>query len=181
MLGGYIRMTSRDLAYGDQPRIPQNTGDAAKIALAALAQGGGLGIFGDFLFGEANRMGASNLSSLGGPVATDLSRLYEIYNRWLTSICTDHTRGMSGPSWRWGVDHVPFAGLFYLKGAANYLLWFHLWEAMHPGWWERTNRRMERERGRHMIAYQPGAGVPWGVPGINTATRSRSSGLLAGH
>jgi hypothetical protein len=76
---------------------------------------------------------------------------------------------------------VPFAGLFYLKGAANYLLWFHLWEAMHPGWWERTNRRMERERGRHMIAYQPGAGVPWGVPGINTATRSRSSGLLAGH
>ena len=70
MLGGYIRMTSRDLAYGDQPRIPQNTGDAAKIALAALAQGGGLGIFGDFLFGEANRMGASNLSSLGGPVDT---------------------------------------------------------------------------------------------------------------
>jgi heme A synthase len=37
MLGGYIRMISRDLAYGDQPRIPQNVGDAAKIALAALA------------------------------------------------------------------------------------------------------------------------------------------------
>jgi hypothetical protein len=43
---------------------------------------------------------------------------------------------------------VPFAGVFYLKGAANYLLWFHLFEAMHPGWWERTNRRMEREQGR---------------------------------
>jgi hypothetical protein len=32
-----------------------------------------------------------------------------------------------------------------------------------------------------MIAYQPGAGVPWGVPGIYAATRSRSTGLLAGH
>src|SRR4051812_10762443 len=83
-----------------------------------------VGIFGDFLFGEANRMGAGNLSSLGGPVATGLSRLYEIYNRWLQSIGTDH----KGEAWaelaRFGVDHVPFAGLFYLKGAAN--LWLHL-------------------------------------------------------
>jgi hypothetical protein len=180
MLGGYLRMTARDLAYGDEPRLPKNVGDAAKIALAALAQGGGLGIFGDFLFGEANRMGASNLSSLGGPVATDLSRLYEIYNRWLTSIGTDH----KGDAWsdlaRWGIDHVPFAGLFYLKGAANYLLWFHLFEAMHPGWWERTNRRMEREQGRHMMGYSPGGGVPWGVPGIYTSARGRRAGLLAG-
>ena len=179
MLGGYLRMTARDLAYGDEPRIPKNVGDAAKIGLAALAQGGGLGIFGDFLFGEANRMGASNLSSLGGPVATDLSRVYEIYNRWLTSIGTDH----KGDAWadlvRWGVDHVPFAGLFYLKGAANYLLWFHLFEALHPGWWERTNRRMEREQGRHMIGYSPGGGVPWGVPGIYTSNRRQSFGLFA--
>jgi hypothetical protein len=76
---------------------------------------------------------------------------------------------------------VPFAGLFYPKGAYQLPARFHLMEAMHPGWWERTNRRMEREQGRHMIAYQPGAGVPWGVPGVYTATRSRSPGLLAGH
>jgi hypothetical protein len=90
-----------------------------------------------------------------------------------TSIRTHRGRSL-------GIDHVPFAGLFYLKGAANYLLWFHLFEAMHPGWWERTNRRNEREQGRHMIAYGPGAGVPYGVTGMYTATRSRSAGLLAG-
>src|ERR1700676_3796116 len=124
---------------------------------------------------EANRMGASTLSSLGGPVATDLSRLYEIYNGWLRSIGTGHKHDVWPELARWGIDHVPFAGLFYLKGAANYLLWFHLCEAMHRGWWERTNRRMVHEQGRHMIAYSPGAGVPWGVPGIYTATRSRSA------
>ena len=36
MLGGYIRMTARDLAYGDQPRVPRNVGDAFQVGGAAL-------------------------------------------------------------------------------------------------------------------------------------------------
>jgi hypothetical protein len=68
--------------------------------------------------GEVNRMGALNLSG---------------------SIGADHKGDVWPNLTRWGIDHVPFAGLSYLKGAAKYLLWFHLCEAMHPGWWERTN------------------------------------------
>ena len=46
------------------------------------------------------------------------------------------------------VRHVPFANLVYLKGALDYMLWYHLYEAASPGWWERTNRRLLREQGR---------------------------------
>jgi hypothetical protein len=39
--------------------------------LAALAQGGGLGIYGDFLFGEVSRMGAGLVSTAGGPALSE--------------------------------------------------------------------------------------------------------------
>jgi len=61
---------------------------------------------------------------------------------------------------------VPFANLVYLKGALDYLLWYHLYEAASPGWWERTNRRIAREQGRTMKGYEPGGGVPGGLPGL---------------
>lgn len=161
MLGGYLRMTARDLEYGDEPRVPRNAGEAAKIAAAALAQGGGLGIFGDFLFGEANRYGASNLSSLGGPTGTDISELYSIYNRWLQSLGTTQKMDIWPELARFGINHIPFGNLFYLKGAADYLLWYHVFEAMNPGWWERSNRTMQRQQGRTMLGYVPGRGVPF--------------------
>jgi hypothetical protein len=37
---------------------------------------------------------------------------------------------------RFGIGHVPFGNLIYLKGALDYLL---IYEAISPGWWERTN------------------------------------------
>jgi hypothetical protein len=65
VLGGYIRMTARDLTSGDQPRTPRSVGDAMRIGGAALAQGGGLGLLGDWLFGEVVRLGAGNFG-IGG-------------------------------------------------------------------------------------------------------------------
>jgi hypothetical protein len=66
-----------------------------------------------------------------------------------------------------------------LKGALDYLLWFHLYEAASPGWLDRTNRRLQREQGRTMLGYEPGAGVPWGLPGVYMASHGSASGLLA--
>jgi len=179
MLGGYLRMTARDLAYGQPPRTPQNPGDAAKIALAALAQGGGLGIFGDFLFGEANRMGGSKAQTLGGPVTSDVGALADIYTRWLQSIGTTQKGDVWPELARWAIGHIPFQNLFYLKGAADYLFYYHVFEGLHPGWWERMNRRMQKEQGRTMTGYTPGAGVPWGIPHVYLGGAGPPSGILA--
>ena len=166
MLGGYLRMTARDLAFGDQPRVPRTIGEAGKIALAALAQGGGLGLAGDAFFGSVDRMGASNTSVFGGPVATDMSALYGIFNRYLQSIGTDDKKMIWPDLAKWGIQHVPFANLFYLKSTLDYALWFHLFEAMRPGWYSRTNERMKKEQGRSMIGYRPGGQIPFVPPAI---------------
>ena len=68
-------------------RPPQSISDAIALgtsvapvtALAAFAQGGGLGIYGDFLFGETSRMGAGLVSTVGGPIFADADRLLQVY------------------------------------------------------------------------------------------------------
>lgn len=153
IIAGYLRMTAGDLAAGREPRTPQTVGDAARIGLGAIVQSGGFGIFGDMLFGEINRMGVSGAVAAGGPLVTDATKLGGLFNDFLKGEPTALPQLA-----RWGMDHVPGSNLFYVKDLLDYGLLFHAYEWMHPGWWERTNRRMEKEQGRHMLfygSYQP--------------------------
>ena len=61
--GGALRMAVNDAASGNVQRDYRNP----VTLLAALAQGGGLGIYGDFLFGETSRLGAGGLATIVGP------------------------------------------------------------------------------------------------------------------
>jgi hypothetical protein len=155
---GYMRMSVNDLALGHPVRSPLDP----RTLIAGLAQGGGVGILGDFLFGEAmrNRFGSGLVGTLGGPAVADVDEMIHLYNGWL------HGK-MGWPELaHFGVRHIPFANLVYLKGALDYMLWYHLFSAADPSWWERTNRRMLHEQGRAMAGYQPGQGVPWTPWGI---------------
>ncbi|HJZ21860.1 MAG TPA: hypothetical protein VJ226_12930, partial [Bradyrhizobium sp.] len=164
---GYLRMAVNDAATGHPPRNPMDS----KTLLASLAQSGGMGILGDFLFGEVNRMGGGLLDVAAGPVISDADSLVKIFNKFRTDV-TDpsahHKNGEFADLWpdlaHFAVRHIPFNNLIYLKGTLDYMLWYHLFEAASPGWWERTNRRLEREQGRAMTGYVPGEGVPTGVP-----------------
>src|SRR4029077_10182755 len=97
--------------------------------------------------------------------------LYEIFNRfradtgdWMAGKGQHRDKPPSSDMWadraHYGVRHVPFLNLFYLKGFLDYLVWYHLYEAASPGWWERTNRRLIREQGRGMAGYRPRGGAP---------------------
>ena len=181
VLGGYIRMAVRDMAYGDEPRLPRTWGDGVALGLQGLAQGGGLGIFGDMLFGQFNRFGVSNASSFGGPLATATDEIFQMYQNWTR----DALEGGRHDYWpdlaRWGLQFVPGANLVYLKAALDYMLLYHVYEAMSPGWWRRSNERMLRQQGRTRMGYRAGAGVPWGIPGLYLQNGGEASGVLAGH
>lgn len=179
---GYMRMIINDYARGHPPRDPTKP----ETLLAAAAQSGGLGIFGDFLFGETSRMGGGLIGTLGGPVISDADQLVQMFNRAKGDITpggTVHKNGQFGDIWpdlaRFGVRHVPFANLVYLKGALDYMAFYHLYEAASPGWWQRSNQRLIKEQGRAMTGYTPGGGVPWGTPGLFLGNKAgESSGLL---
>jgi hypothetical protein len=61
VLGG-IALQAKDIAAGREPRPADE-----KFLAAAFAQGGGLGIFGDFLFSDVNRFGGGISQTITGP------------------------------------------------------------------------------------------------------------------
>jgi len=63
---GALAMMGKDINSGKEPRTPTD-GREVEFWLAAMAQGGGLGILGDFLFADHNRFGNSFIASLPGP------------------------------------------------------------------------------------------------------------------
>lgn len=62
LLGG-LALQMKDASKGKDPRDMTD----AKFWMAAMAQGGGLGIFGDFLFSDVNRFGGGIAGTLAGP------------------------------------------------------------------------------------------------------------------
>ncbi len=64
MTFGGIALQAKDIAKGREPREVDG-----KFMVAAFAQGGGLGIFGDFIFADQNRFGGGVASTLLGPTA----------------------------------------------------------------------------------------------------------------
>lgn len=180
ILGGYMRIALSNVASG----APQHDPLDPKTMAAALAQGGGLGVFGDYFFSELGRAGAHPLETFGGPMVSDVSALAHILYGWrdMTLDDTGHRQNTGfGDLAHWTVRHIPFANLIYLRGALNFMLWQHLYEAADPGYWDRVNRRLMKERGRTMLGYRPGAGVPYGVPPLYLRyPNGGSAGLLAG-
>jgi hypothetical protein len=167
---GYMRLLVSNLASGRPAPDPRQP----KTLLESAQQSGAMGIMGDLLFGEVNRM-AGGITSLAGPVVSDADKLVQMFNQ------SKQGKFNWSELAHFGVNHIPFANLVYLKGTLDYMLWYHLYEAAKPGWWERTNRNLQKEQGRTMQGYTPGGGVPTGVPGVYLKSQGgKATGLLSG-
>lgn len=136
---GYFIYQAKEIIKGREPR-PND----AKTFTAAMLQGGGLGIYGDFLFGEANRFGGGLLSTVAGPGISTAFDAVELLQR-ARGVATGSGEDVAGDTLRLAKGNIPFANLFYIKPAMDYLIWYQLQEAMNPGYLRRMERRVKRE------------------------------------
>ena len=139
---GYGIMTLKDLIKGKNPRDPKS----AKTWAAALMQGGGVGILGDFLFGEYNRFGRNSLESVLGPVLGEgVATVVEIWNRLKASVEEPEKKHDIAPVlFRTLLDNAPFINLLGVRTALNYLFLWQIQEALNPGSVRRMERRAEQ-------------------------------------
>ncbi len=148
---GYVAFTLKDIAKGRTPRDPRS----AKVWGAAFMQGGGLGIYGDFLFGQSNRYGQSVLGSLGGPVAGDAEAIYKIYNTLIhapgAKDPTGEVKNVGDLMFKFGKENTPFINIFYARAALDYLVLYRIQETMNPGSLKRMERRVKEETGNEFI------------------------------
>jgi hypothetical protein len=142
---GYLSMTAKDLAKGKTPRDPEDP----KTYMAAMVQGGGLGIYGDFLFGEMkNRYGGGALSTLLGPTAGTFDSVVDIAQR------ARDGDDVAAQTFRTVLNNTPFINLFYTRAALDYLILYQIGENLNPGYLSRMEKRSEKETGSTFI-YPP--------------------------
>lgn len=132
---GYGAGAAKDLAKGREPRDPL---DPMTIK-AAFLQGGGLGIYGDFLLGETNRFGNSMLDTLAGPTLGTISDIDQIRAAAMAG------EDVGSKSFRVVVGNTPFVNLFYTRAALDYLLLYRIQEELNPGSVRRMEQRVKRE------------------------------------
>jgi len=138
MAMGYAAMSIKDLLRGKNPRPV----DDPRTWAAAMVQGGGLGIYGDFLFGKFNRMGGSLSGSMAGPVANLADTAADLWTRIRTG------DDVAATAFNAALQNTPFANLFYTRVALDYLVLHRIQEAMNPGFLKRMERRVERDNGQ---------------------------------
>lgn len=139
-LMGYGSMALKDMVKGRSPRDPtESPAMAAKIFAAAMVQGGGAGIYGDFLFGEASRFGSGTVESVAGPTVSAAGRIVDLYHKAL--------RGddVGASALREVFSNTPFLNLFYSRIALDYLVLYRMQESLNPGYLRRMEQRIQRE------------------------------------
>lgn len=156
-LTGYISMVAKDLAKGREPRDPTRPDTWG----AAFMQGGGAGIYGDFLLGEYNRFGQTLGQTAMGPTVS-------LASDWLSILAKIGSGGLGelgvkglGKEQDWGkigvqgirtaVNTTPFLNLFYTRVALDYAILYNVQEALDPGAMRRLERRLKKENDQEFL------------------------------
>ena len=147
---GYLAMSTKDMLRGRSPRDPKNK----NTLLQAFAQGGGAGIYGDFLISEIqNEYGNGIFETALGPTASDLKKLLDM-------VSTMNEPKKAGKKFFELVEgHTPFLNLYYTKAAYDYLIGYQVKEMLDPGYFERMKQRHEEKRGQNYYL-KPGSIIP---------------------
>lgn len=155
-LFGYGAKAAKDAVRGRTPRVPRDAESALKIVIASMVQGGALGIYGDFLFGEMQtRGGHSVVGTLAGPTANTLEDLWDLKNRlW-------NGEPAAGRAFRVAMNHTPFLNLFYTRMALDYLFLYRVSETLSPGYLRRMERNLKNYTDQRYFV-PPSTVVPYG-------------------
>jgi hypothetical protein len=163
---GALAMELKDLISGKDPR-PMDTG---KFWAAAFTQGGGLGIFGDFLFTNQSRFGNSIAATVAGPVVSSLEDIYKMTVGNIHEAAEGKETHTGAEAVQFVRGHLPFINLWYAKAAIDHAGLQDLQEILSPGYLARMRRRAIREQGQDY----------WWKPGQTAPSRAPDLGNIAG-
>lgn len=141
---GYLAMSAKDILAGKNPRDPQ----APETWAAAMMMGGGMGILGDYAYGQFNRYGQSALATAAGPTFGTADNLMQM---WATAHDPQAIeRGKVGhdlaaEGLRALASNTPFASLWWARPAINYLALWPVQEALSPGYLSRMQHHLEQD------------------------------------
>ncbi len=164
---GAFAVQLKELSKGRDPRSMDDVGFWG----AAMAQGGGIGIFGDFFKSETSRSGGGLAETLAGPVvglAGDATRL----------VASNATRAFEGKDTFIGRDitnlarrYTPGTSLWYARTPLDRLTWDQMQRFLDPDaekQFRRAEKRQQREYG-NASWWAKGQALPRRAPDLSNA------------
>ena len=129
-LAGGLSIQLKEIRNGRDPReMNPMTPEGRKFWMASLIQGGGLGLFGDFLYSKENRFGSGPLASVGGPIAGFVDRSVSLLwtgGRAIASQDPDQMDAFQREMIRFADQFSGPTNLWYLQTAFDRLVWDNL-------------------------------------------------------
>jgi hypothetical protein len=125
---GSIAIQLKDIAAGREPRPMDN----AAFAGAAFLQGGGFGIWGDFLFSDINRYGGTMGGNIGGPLLEKTSDFYNLTIGNLVQLGMGEKTQFGKELARTIGSNVPGNNIWYLRLAWERVLMANVQRALDP-------------------------------------------------
>lgn len=138
----------RSLAFWSAPPWEEQGHIPARNVVAAAMQGGGLGIFGDFLFNETHSYSQNTLLETAvGPVPATIGQFANLTQGNIAQALAGEETDVGPESVRFARSNVPGANLWYLKSITDRLVWNQLAEELQPGYFDRLQDRQRRTQG----------------------------------
>ncbi|MBW6494575.1 MAG: hypothetical protein K0B16_08480 [Burkholderiaceae bacterium] len=164
---GALAVGLKDMVNGKDPRDMTTP----KFWGAAFAQGGGVGIFGDFLYtgmGGQNRAGVPNWMNLAGPVVGTGFEAVDLTAGNIGQLVRGEETNAGAEAVRFARSHMPFVNLWYAKSALDHAGLQDLQEMLSPGYLARMRDRAHRDWGQDFW-WTPGELAPDRAPNLNAA------------
>ena len=155
---GYLALAAKEALRAKEPFNPfsgeYDAGQYTKNVLRAMAQGGGLGLYGDFLLGEVSRTGAGPLTNMLGPAVGMADSLAgALFTKPREAMLEGRlTAGSVGADLvQAAKQNAPFINLFYTRAALDYAVLYSLQETLNPGYLARMEQRQRRQTGQEYL------------------------------
>lgn len=169
---GALSVQLKEMAKGRDPRNMDPFTNPAFIA-EAVFQGGGLGIFGDFIRSEESRIGGGLASTLAGPVVGLGSDVLGTVVQNTSAALQGKDTAIARDLTNLGKRYTPGSSLWYGRLALDRMFWDQLHETLDPDA-ARYHRRKERRREK---SYRNRS---WWAPGQLTPNRAPDLSNIAG-
>lgn len=164
---GALALQAKDIAKGKNPRDMSDP----KFLAAAAAQGGGLGILGDFFFSDQNRFGGSVVSSLTGPAVGLVEDAAKLTIGNIQQAVKGEDTNAAGESIKFITNYLPGGSLWYIRLAVERAIFDQLALAVDPKMARKFKKKIRRQRKDYGSDFwwEPGKAKPEGAPKLERA------------
>ncbi len=160
LMGG-LALQLKEMSKGRDPR-PMDT---QEFWGAAFLQGGGLGIYGDFLFSDVNRFGGGLAQTIAGPNVALLDDVRRLTAGNIMEAASGEDTNAGAELIRFAQDYTPGSSIWYARLGLERLVWDRLQIMTDPKAKQKMRKRERKYKKDYGQKY-------WWAPGDARPTRS---------